>query len=207
MKLVKSQLLRLCGAYPKDRIGDDVRVFNEWADEFNITSPLRIAHFFAQLAHESGGFSRIEENMNYSAERLLQVFPGHFNTSTAQEYARQPERIASRVYANRMGNGSEASGDGWDYRGRGYIQLTGRANYQAYARSGFCVGDLMSHPEWLCNSPGRMKASMWFWWKTGCNKLADADDVRAVTKKINGGYNGLSDRMYYLRKAKKIFLI
>lgn len=182
MKITKAQLLRLCFGYPKDRIADDVRVFNEWADKFGINSPLRIAHFFAQLAHESGGFRYVEEIASGAA----------YDTGKL---------------AIQLGNTPEKDGDGQRYKGRGYIQITGKANYKAYRDSGFCNGDVVAHPEWLCKSPGRMKASMWFWWKNGLNKLADADDVRAVTKKINGGYNGLSDRMYYLRKAKKIFLI
>ena len=207
MKVTKSMLLRLCPDYRREWVDDDVRVFNAWAERFGITTGIRQIHFFAQLAHESVGFTRVEENMNYSAKRLLQVFPGCFDDAAAQEYAHQPERIASRVYANRMGNGDEASGDGWNFRGRGYMQLTGRSNYLAYARSGYCVGDLMSHPEWLCDSPGRMKSAMWFWMKSGCNRLADADDVKGVTRKINGGYNGLADRMYYWRKAKRVWLL
>jgi putative chitinase len=181
MKITKAQLIRLCYGYPKDRIADDVRVFNEWADEFNITSPLRIAHFFAQLAHESGGFRYVEEIASGAA----------YDTGKL---------------AIQLGNTPEKDGDGQKYKGRGYIQITGKANYKAYRDSGFCNGDVVAHPEWLCNSPGRMKSAMWFWWKNGLNKLADTDDVRAVTRKINGGYNGLSDRMYYLRKAKKIFV-
>ncbi len=91
------------------------------------------------------------------------------------------------------------------FKGRGFIQITGRANYQAYANSGYCVGDLMSHPEWLCESPGNQKASMWFWKTKGLNALADRDDVKAITKKVNGGYNGLANRQYYYRRFKTVF--
>ena len=147
------------------------------------------------------------ENMNYSAKRLLQVFPKHFTPAQAERYARKPSQIANRVYANRLGNGNEASGDGWRYRGRGYIQITGRSNYKAYQDSGLCVGNLMAHPEWLCNSPGRMKSAMWFFMKSGCNELADNDDIEAITRRINGALNGYADRCYYYRRLKRIFMI
>lgn len=208
MKITASELRRICPDYPRERIDDDVRVFNEWAPKFGITNPLRVTHFIAQLAHESGGFKYVEENLNYSAERLMQVFPKYFpDRLIAETYAHHPQMIASRVYANRMGNGDEASGDGWNYRGRGYIQLTGRQNYSAYETSGYCNGKLTDHPEWLCGSPGRMKSAMWFWKKSGCNALADRDDIRTITKRINGGVNGLANRQYYYRKAKRILML
>jgi putative chitinase len=152
-------------------------------------------------------FAAITENLNYSANRLMQVFPKYFTPATAAQYARKPEMIASCVYANRMGNGKESTGDGWRYRGRGYIQITGRANYQAYQNSGLCVGNLMEHPEWLTKSPGRMKSAMWYFMKSGCNELADKDNLEAITRRINGGLNGLSNRAYYLRKIKRIFFL
>lgn len=206
MIISKSQLLQLCFTYPKDRIDDDVRFFNEWSDRFCINTPLRVAHFWAQLAHESAGFTHVEENLNYSAEALLRTFPKYFTKEQAQAYANKPVRIASRVYANRLSNGNETSGDGWKFRGRGYIQITGKANYLAYRTSGYCTGDIMAKPELLTKAPGRLKSAMWFWYSRGCNKLADNDDVKGVTKKINGGTNGLANRMYYWRKAKRIFL-
>lgn len=208
MKVTASELRRICPEYPRERIDDDVRVFNEWNGRFGISNPLRVVHFFAQLAHESVGFRFVEENMNYSAQRLMQVFPRYFpNLELAEQYAYRPQMIANRVYANRMGNGDEASGDGWKYIGRGYIQLTGRTNYLAYEQSGFCNGRLTDHPEWLCGSPGRMKSAMWYWKKSGCNALADKDDIRTITKRINGGVNGLSNRQYYYRKAKRILML
>jgi putative chitinase len=208
MKVTKSELLRICPNYPSDRLEADVLVLNAWADPFGINTPLRMAHFIAQLAHESGQFKYLEENMNYSADRLMAVFPKYFPTKAlAEQYARKPEKIASRVYANRMGNGNEASKDGWKYRGRGYIMITGRTNYSAYEQSGFCNGKLTAHPEWLCNSPGRMKSAMWFWMKSGCNTLADNDDIRTITQRINGGMNGFADRQYYLRRAKRVMFI
>ena len=144
MKVTKSELLRICPNYPADRIDTDVVVLNAWMEPFGITTPLRFCHLIAQLALESGEFRYVEENLNYSADRLMVVFPKYFkDKATAQRYARHPEMIANRVYANRMGNGDEASGDGWKYRGRGYIQLTGKQNYLAYETSGFCNGFLL----------------------------------------------------------------
>ena len=204
MKITESMILKVCPSYPKDRLSEDVRVLNDWSERFGISTPMRMAHFLAQCAHESMGFTRLTENLNYSAKRLMQVFPKHFNPAQAYLYAGNPMKIANRIYANRMGNGSESSGDGWRYRGRGYIQLTGMANYSAYQKSGFCVGDLLSNPDWLTSSPGRMKSSMWYWYSHKCNTLADRDDIRSITKRINGGLNGLKERTDYLVKFKKI---
>lgn len=204
-KITVQQIMR---AYPqtnRQRCEEFVAVFNEWCEKFGINTPLRVAHFCAQIFHESGCLKRFEENLNYSAERLLVVFPKYFNKGNVEYYARNPQKIGNRVYANRMGNGSEGSGDGYRYRGRGALQLTGRANYQAYQNSGFCVGDLMSHPEWLTQKPGAYKSAMWFWWKNGLSALADKDDINAITKRINGGYNGLSERRIYVAAFKKVF--
>ena len=208
MRVERSDLLKLCPSYPSDRLEDDLRVLNEWAPKFGITTPLRMAHFIAQMAFESKQFKGLEENMNYSADRLLVVFKKYFPTrKLAEQYAHKPEKIASRVYANRMGNGNEASKDGWKFRGRGYIQLTGRRNYPAYEKSGYCNGKLTDHPEWLCNSPGRMKSAMWYWMKSGCNELADKDNIAAITQRINNGMNGYADRQYFLRRMKRIMFL
>ena len=208
MKVTKSELLRICPNYPSERLDDDVRVLNEWMPKFGITTPLRFSHFIAQIAFESNGFRAVVENMNYSADGLLKVFKKYFPTrKLAEQYAHKPEMIASRVYANRNGNGDEASKEGWKYRGRGYIQLTFKDNYKAYETSGLCNGKLTLHPEWLERSPGRMKSAMWYWMKSGCNKLADNDDIRTITQRINGGMNGFADRQYYLRRAKRVMFI
>lgn len=205
MIITEAQIMRAVPKADRERVKDFVRVFNEWGSKFGISTPIRVVHFLAQITHESGAFKYVEENLNYSEQALLKVFPKYFNADTAREYARKPEKIANRVYANRMGNGDEASGDGWRYRGRGLIQLTGRLNYLNYEKSGYCVGKLTDHPEWLVNSPGAYKSAMWFWYANGLNVLADKDDVNAVTKRINGGYNGLSERLYYLRRYKREF--
>ena len=161
--------------------------------KYDIMSPVRQAMFLSQLAHESGNFRHVVENLNYSADALRRVFGRHFPTDAiAQEYARKPERIANRAYANRMGNGDEASGDGWKYRGRGLIQLTGKDNYtryDAHAKNGALQNpDVVATPEFAADSAG------WFWTTNRLNQLADTGDVRAVTRRINGGFNGLADR-------------
>ena len=207
MKITAQTIRGIMGNAPEDRIAELVSVFNEWADRFEINTKLRAAHWIAQISHESNELRCMEENLNYSADGLMRTFPKYFTRETAAAYARNPQKIANRVYANRMGNGNEASGDGWRYRGRGVIQLTGKSNYQSYASSEFCVGDLMKHPEWLAKSPGCFKSAMYYWWKNGLNELADKDDPIAVTKRINGGENGLAQRMYFTRKAKKALWI
>jgi len=204
MIIVESQIRRIMPNVKEARVKEFVKCFNEWSDRFGISTPLRFVHFIAQIAHESGEFKSMEENLNYSADGLLRVFPKYFTKETAAQYARKPEKIANKVYANRMGNGNEASGDGWRFKGRGAIGTTGRDNYKAYADSEFCVGDLMSHPEWLAQSPGCYKSAMYFWWKNGLNQIADTDDVVKVTKRVNGGTNGLAQRQYYYRMAKRV---
>lgn len=203
MKITIEQIKKIAPGAPDKAAGEFVDTFNKWSDKFGITTPLRAAHFISQCVHECAELKAFEENLNYSENGLLKVFPKYFNATTAKQYARKPEKIANRVYANRMGNGNEASGDGWKYKGRGAIGLTGRSNYLAYSTSGFCVGDLMAHPEWLAKSPGCYKSAMWFWWKNGLNVIADTGDVNAVTKRVNGGYNGLDSRKKYLKRAKE----
>ena len=203
MQITIEQIKKIAPGVPDKAAGEFVDTFNKWSDKFGITTPLRAAHFISQCVHECAELKAFEENLNYSEKGLLKVFPKYFNATTAKQYARKPEKIANRVYANRMGNGNEASGDGWKYKGRGAIGLTGRSNYLAYSTSGFCVGDLMAHPEWLAKSPGCYKSAMWFWWKNGLNAIADTGDVNGVTKRVNGGYNGLDSRKKYLARAKE----
>lgn len=163
-------------------------------------SKLRLAHFFAQVLHESGCLRFDMENLNYSSEALVKVFGKYFRTKEeADACARQPEKIANRVYANRMGNRGETSGDGWKYRGRGLIQLTGRSNYKAFAE---WVGDerVVDEPD-LVSSEYAVHSAVFFWVKNDLNKLADKDDVVGLTKRINGGENGLAHRRELLNKA------
>jgi putative chitinase len=174
--------------------------------KYGIDTPLRKAHFLAQMAHESGGLQFTEENLNYSVQGLRNVFKKYFPTiDIANEYAKKPIKIANRVYANRMGNGNEASGDGYKFRGRGLIQLTGKENYQKFSQdSGLDVvtnPDLLLQPEWALTS------ACWYWNKNKLNTFADQDDLIMVTKRINGGTHGLNDRLQYLQSFKQIYQI
>lgn len=178
---------------PQDAVDKWLPWLNMTMARFNISTPMRQAMFLSQIAHESGGFRHVSENLNYSASALRRVFGKYFPTDEmAYEYARKPEKIANRVYANRMGNGNEASGDGWKYRGRGLIQLTGKDNYLSFSlaadNNSFIDPGLLTEPEYAAMSAG------WYWQDNGLNVLADTGDVRAVTRRINGGYNGLADR-------------
>lgn len=174
---------------------------NKTCEQFEINTPKRIAGFLSQVGHESGGFKFVKENLNYSAPALRAVFGKYFtDDSMANAFARQPERIANKVYANRMGNGNEASGDGYRYCGRGLIQLTGKDNYTAFGNA--CGIDAVDHPE-IVESPDVAALSAgWFWSTRHLNTLADAGDVAGMTKRINGGANGLDDRQ--LRYSKII---
>jgi putative chitinase len=168
-----------------------------------IVTPKRIAAFIAQVAHESLGFFLTEENLAYRAKRLLEIFPGHFDETSAAQYAGKPKAIASRVYANRMGNHDEASGDGWVYRGRGLIQLTGRENYQLCGKA---LGvDLERNPDWLLGKPLAAQSAAWFWLSHGCNEFADFCKIDAISRRINGGNNGLAERRALYEKALKVF--
>jgi putative chitinase len=172
------------------------------SSKYEINSALRLAHFLAQTAHESGGFRVIEENLNYSADGLTKIFPKYFKDKDPNEYARQPEKIANVVYASRMGNGDTASGDGYRFRGRGLIQLTGKSNYSGFATdSGVELEEAVTY---LGTPTGAVESAAWFWHKNGLNHLADNDDVTAVTKKINGGTIGLEDREKHTEDFKQI---
>ena len=171
---------------------------------FEISTPARMAAFCAQLAHESGQLQRWTENLGYRWERLRQVFPKYFpSDAEARPFDRKPERIANRVYASRMGNGPEASGDGWRYRGRGPIQLTGKDNYRACGQG---IGvDLVEDPDRLATPEPGCLAAAWFWARNGLNALADAGDFVTITRRINGGLNGLAERREFWERAKTAF--
>lgn len=160
--------------------------------EYEINTPHRIAAFLAQCMHESGKFTAIKENLNYKAESLTKIWPKYFPADVAAEYAQHPEKIANRAYANRMGNGDEASGDGYKFCGRGLIQLTGHDNYQAFADS--VEMSLDELPTYLETFEGCVQSACWFWENNNLNTLADAGDILHMTKKINGGTLGLEDR-------------
>ena len=171
------------------------------AAKFNITNPLRLAHFLAQCRHESGGFKSISENLNYSVDGLKRTFSKYFPGDLATSYARQPEKIANRVYGNRMDNGDETSGDGYRFRGRGYIQLTGRSNYTKFAK--FIGEDTVANPDLVATKYPLASAAFFFdsnkLWSI-CDKGADVATVTAVTKRVNGGTIGLPDRIKHFNE-------
>ena len=170
MQITSQQIRRIA---PKAKNADALaQCINQWAPTFGITTPLRMAHFLAQCAHETMGFVLMTE------------------------------MASGRQYEWNAKLGNTHAGDGVKFKGRGLLQLTGRANYQAYARSRFCNGDLMSHPDWLAKLPGAVKSAMWYWMSRGLNALADQDNVFAITRKIHGGTNGLEQRKIYLTIAK-----
>jgi len=172
--------------------------------EYEINTPQRVAAFIAQCTHESGGFKRLKENLNYKWESLRKVFPKYFPTDElAQEYAHKPEQIANRVYGGRMGNGDESSGDGFRYCGRGLIQLTGRNNYTKFAESiGMSVEEV---PALLETFEGAVKSACWFWNTNNLNQFADSGDILTMTKRINGGTIGLEDRIKHYNHALEVF--
>lgn len=175
MRITETQVRRIMTNAPNERVKEFVKTFNEWCDTFGINTPLRVSHYLAQVAHETGQLKWLEE------------------------------LSSGRQYEGRLDLGNTKPGDGVKFKGRGLLQTTGRNNYLAYAKSGYCNGDLMSHPEWLAKFPGAQKSAMYYWKTRGLNALADRDDERAVTKRINGGYNGFAQRAYYTRLARKVF--
>lgn len=178
--------------------------------QFDITTACRMAAFLAQLAQESGQLTRLAENLNYTASRLMQVWPARFPTlDKARLYERNPEKLANYVYAKRLGNGDETSGDGWRYRGRGLIQLTGRGNYRSAALG---IGQPLEEQPELLEQPGPAALSAaWFWKSHGLNELADdrnededTEDFKTITRRINGGTVGLKERIAFWEKAKAV---
>jgi putative chitinase len=165
--------------------------------KFGLNSNIRLAHFLSQCAHESGNFKIFTENLNYSAKGLRSIFGKYFkDDASALAFERKPEKIANRVYSSRMGNGDEASGDGWKFRGRGYIQLTGKDNYTQFDKS--VADDILANPDLVATKFPLMSAAFFFernnLWKI-CDGGADKEDVIALTKRINGGTHGLEDRL------------
>jgi len=175
-------------------------------DIFSINTPVRLSHFLGQCAHESGNFKFTSENLNYSTKGLIATFPKYFKQpGLAEAYARNPERIASRVYADRMGNGSEGTSDGWKFRGRGYIQLTGKSNYMAF--DAFVNENILSEPDLVAKKYPLLSAG-WFFHKNKLNNISDKgmseQVILELTKRINGGTNGLQDRIKYTTKFGKL---
>ena len=195
----------------REKANQIVAAWNMWAVHFGLDTKKRACHFLAQCFVETGALNYMSENLNYSREGLLRTFPKYFNDSNASAYARNPQKIANRVYANRMGNGSEGSGDGYRYRGRGMLMLTGKSNYEAFNRCDCCTEDVVRFPDKVASYYLNMVSALWFWQKNGLNEIADKDDgtngdeiVRQITRKVNGGTNGLYERRNYYRKFKNV---
>jgi putative chitinase len=184
MQITQEQLGACIGNNPY--LDHWTEALNKILPDYGIDTPQRVAAFVAQAAHESGNFTALHENLNYRAVTLRKVFPKYFPTDEmAAQYAQQPERIANRVYANRMGNGPEESGDGFRYCGRGLIQLTGQQNYQSFADS--IETPLEQIPDFLQTFEGAVQSACWFWENNNLNQYADTDDILTMTKRINGG--------------------
>lgn len=194
-------MMSLANALSKLKIAIDwVEPLEEVFRRYEINTPLRQAAFIGQCAHESANFKTLEENLNYSAEGLMRVWPSRFQTlEAAQPYHRNPEKIANRVYGGRMGNGTEETGDGWLYHGRGLIQLTGKDNYRMAGDA--LEMDFLHSPDYVLVPKYAALTAGWFWNKRGLNKEADIQDYTAMTKKINGGVIGLDDRIKHINHA------
>jgi putative chitinase len=181
--------------------------FNEMQEAFpkyDIVTIPRVASFIAQCAHESGGFSMMEENLNYKAATLTKLWPQRYPPGIAEQYAGKPELIANKSYGGRMGNGPEATGDGWKFRGRGLIQLTGRSNYTACSRAMFGDDTLVENPDILFDPYYAIHSACWFWEKNKLNQFADNGDFITMTKRINGGTIGLADRQKHYKHAVEV---
>ena len=201
MELTKEQLKQLL---PKNPYIDQwYNALSQLLPDYDINTPQRIAAFLAQCAHESGEFVWLAENLNYKAASLRKVFPKYFpDDATAAAYEKKPEKIANRIYANRMGNGDESSGDGWKFCGRGLIQLTGRDNYQAFADSLQISVDEAA--QYLETFEGCVQSACWFWENNNLNALADQGNIDAISKKVNGGTEGLENRRNFYHQALQI---
>jgi putative chitinase len=197
-------MISLANTLAKLKISVDwVEPLEEVFHRYEINTPERQAAFIGQCAHESMNFTKLEENMNYSAEGLMKTWPSRFPTlESAKPYHRNPEKIANKVYAGRMGNGPEETGEGWLYHGRGLIQLTGKDNYTL---AGDALGmDFVHSPDYVLVPKYAALTAGWYWNKRGLNKEADAKDFTGMTKKINGGTIGLDDRIAHIKHAQEV---
>lgn len=207
--ITQAQLMRAVPNLNKEKVNEFVASFNMYSVHFGLTTKKRVVHYLAQIFHESGALSATSENMNYSADGLMKTFPKYFDAEKAKQYARQPEKIANYVYGGRMGNGDESTGDGWRFRGRGYIGLTGKTNYADFNAFDLCTEDVLRNPDKVASYPLNQVSAMWFWAKYGLNAIADENrgeaTVEAITRRVNGGLTGISTRKYYYRRFAKEF--
>ena len=198
MELTKQQLKELL---PKNPYIDQWHhALSQLLPDYEINTPKRIASFMAQCAHESGNFIFLSENLNYKAESLVKIFGKYFkDINVAKQYEKNPQKIANKIYADRMGNGNEASGDGYKYRGRGLIQLTGKTNYTWFAASLEITPEEAA--EYMGTFEGAAQSACWFWETNNLNQWADKGDILTLTKRINGGTIGLDDRIKHYEHA------
>ena len=201
MQITADQLSKIIPANKAP--GPLAEALNKAFAKYDINTVNRAAGFIAQCGHESAGFTILKENLNYKAESLLKVFPKYFKTlSEAQGFEKNPEKIANRIYGGRMGNGVEATGEGYKFRGRGAIQLTGKENYTKFATSiGKSVDEAIAYVETL---DGAIESACWFWKTNGLNAICDSNDIVTMTKRINGGTIGLEDRKHHYEIAQAV---
>lgn len=181
-----------------DDIDDWVEVLNNHLPDYNINTPERVAAFISQCGVETAGWTKFEENMNYSADRMMVVWPKIFNRELANQCNRKPQLVANFAYANRMGNGSPESGDGWKYRGRGLIHLTGKKNYTSFATDTFGerAQEIIDNPDLVVDDKNvSLATALWFWDINNINSIADQQDIKRITRIVNGGLNGFSERV------------
>lgn len=203
MNITRDQLSKILHKTSSQRTEELFIIFEDLFSKYEINTINRIAGFFAQCGHESADFNVLTENLHYSALRLTQVFPRIFpNIAAAQPYDNNPEKIANKIYSSRMGNGTEESGDGYRYRGRGAIQLTGHNNYETFAKSiNLSITATVAYCETL---RGAIESALWFWKINNINKICDNDDIVTMTARINGGQNGIQDRTLRYTDNKRI---
>jgi putative chitinase len=196
---------QLAQCIPGRNIGEWYQPICNVLPDYLITSKLRVAAWLAQMGHESGDLTEIEENLNYSAKGLRGVFPHYFPTDEmALEYQRQPVKIASRVYGGRMGNGPEETQEGWKYHGRGLVQITGKENYFHCSNALYGDARLIDNPELLCEQDGAIRSACWYWNSRELNGFADNRDMVTITRRINGGTIGLQERMERYERALRV---
>jgi len=201
MPITTEQLVKIFPATPRATLQQYVAPLNATMAKHSIGTKLREAMFLAQVGHESGGLKFVEENLNYGWQGLRRIFGKYFPTDIlARRYERRKEAIANKVYANRMGNGDEASGDGWRFRGRGLIQITGKNNYLAIMKA-YKFSTIEATIAWMETPEGETESAGWFWTANNLNQLSDASAIISVTKKINGGTNGIDDRKAIYARA------
>lgn len=203
MKVTREQLVFFFTNTSTSIIDDLHDDLNHAMEQFFVDSPDRVAAFMAQIDIESGGLRHREENLNYSARRLMEVFPRHFRDVDVNQYDRNPQRIANRVYRNRMGNGPESSGDGWRYRGRGLIQLTGKNNYTAFGRAMGMTAEEAS--DYMSTAEGACMSAAWFWETNGLNPIADRGQIDEISRIINAGPGGSLSAVHGLDKRRESY--